>query len=543
MLECQLVEDGVVEDGVLEEGARSRLSPPFSARFDVDSGRLSVAGEPDGAGEALAHLVGGEKKAVVAEILRRRWRQAKGLEDRSGWKGRDWSWWRPGALISYYEVFPDARDLVFTLSGRSYWAVDQYCTNPECDCREVLLSIHDCSDSGTASLGAMWVDHAGRVGEVRPGTASEADLRGLWRALEPQEALLDALARRHEEMKTIGGELAERAGCGSPAPEKSLSTDEIVARLMRVERPFPRRVLEEAIARREEITPLLLRLIEDTIANAEEFAEDSTYFAHIYACFLLAQFRERQAVPTIIRLASLPGDIAEPLLVDTDLARILASVAHGDPGPAMKLAADRSVSVWSRAAAVGSLVVMVGAGELDRARAIELVRELLRGVLRDAAAGRHDVMEFCDLLVSYSLDLFPEEVQAEIREVFDRGLVDSFLAGPDDLATVLAHGKEEALAALARRELLITDAVADLERWDCFRAGDGHDDDAWEGDGEEDGDEDDAYDEEDEDLGPWRDPEDREPALTIVREAPKVGRNDPCPCGSGKKHKRCCWKA
>nr|WP_274604158.1 SEC-C metal-binding domain-containing protein [Sphingomonas sp. CFBP 13714] len=20
----------------------------------------------------------------------------------------------------------------------------------------------------------------------------------------------------------------------------------------------------------------------------------------------------------------------------------------------------------------------------------------------------------------------------------------------------------------------------------------------------------------------------------------KVGRNDPCPCGSGKKHKRCC---
>src|SRR5260370_11115937 len=24
------------------------------------------------------------------------------------------------------------------------------------------------------------------------------------------------------------------------------------------------------------------------------------------------------------------------------------------------------------------------------------------------------------------------------------------------------------------------------------------------------------------------------------RNAPKVGRNDPCPCGSGKKYKRCC---
>ena len=26
----------------------------------------------------------------------------------------------------------------------------------------------------------------------------------------------------------------------------------------------------------------------------------------------------------------------------------------------------------------------------------------------------------------------------------------------------------------------------------------------------------------------------------IVRTGPKVGRNDPCPCGSGKKFKKCC---
>jgi SEC-C motif domain protein len=29
---------------------------------------------------------------------------------------------------------------------------------------------------------------------------------------------------------------------------------------------------------------------------------------------------------------------------------------------------------------------------------------------------------------------------------------------------------------------------------------------------------------------------------TIVRSAPKVGRNDPCTCGSGKKYKHCCGK-
>ena len=29
---------------------------------------------------------------------------------------------------------------------------------------------------------------------------------------------------------------------------------------------------------------------------------------------------------------------------------------------------------------------------------------------------------------------------------------------------------------------------------------------------------------------------------TYRREEPKVGRNDPCPCGSGKKYKKCCGK-
>jgi preprotein translocase subunit SecA len=28
-------------------------------------------------------------------------------------------------------------------------------------------------------------------------------------------------------------------------------------------------------------------------------------------------------------------------------------------------------------------------------------------------------------------------------------------------------------------------------------------------------------------------------AETVVRQAPRVGRNDPCPCGSGKKYKKC----
>ncbi|MDD7417105.1 MAG: SEC-C metal-binding domain-containing protein, partial [Spirochaetales bacterium] len=30
--------------------------------------------------------------------------------------------------------------------------------------------------------------------------------------------------------------------------------------------------------------------------------------------------------------------------------------------------------------------------------------------------------------------------------------------------------------------------------------------------------------------------------IQVVRTSPKVGRNDPCPCGSGKKYKNCCGR-
>lgn len=30
------------------------------------------------------------------------------------------------------------------------------------------------------------------------------------------------------------------------------------------------------------------------------------------------------------------------------------------------------------------------------------------------------------------------------------------------------------------------------------------------------------------------------PQKPVVRDAPKIGRNDPCLCGSGRKYKKCC---
>ncbi|KTF08679.1 SEC-C metal-binding domain-containing protein [Pseudoalteromonas sp. H103] len=32
------------------------------------------------------------------------------------------------------------------------------------------------------------------------------------------------------------------------------------------------------------------------------------------------------------------------------------------------------------------------------------------------------------------------------------------------------------------------------------------------------------------------------PQSPVTRDAPKVGRNDPCVCGNGRKYKKCCGK-
>ena len=48
---------------------------------------------------------------------------------------------------------------------------------------------------------------------------------------------------------------------------------------------------------------------------------------------------------------------------------------------------------------------------------------------------------------------------------------------------------------------------------------------------------DDEFDGFDRDDSDYFDYEVQEP---YIREEEKIGRNDPCPCGSGKKYKKCC---
>jgi len=108
---------------------------------------------------------------------------------------------------------------------------------------------------------------------------------------------------------------------------------------------FPRQAVEEALARREEITPHLLRSLEEAAEFANPADEADLPFLPIYALFMLAQFREKRAYPLVIKLCKLPEESLEALIGDTR-ATLFKPQSVLEPGPLHAV-----ISAWQAIAA------------------------------------------------------------------------------------------------------------------------------------------------------------------------------------------------
>jgi len=299
-----------------------------------------------------------------------------------------------------------------------------------------------------------------------------------------------------------------------------MEINEILHELERATGRFARAAVEAAVARREDVTPELLRILEDTVDRASQLDAEGDYMAHLYAMFLLAQFRETRAYPLVVRFASLPGDLLDSLCGDfitEDLGQVLASVCGGDLVGIHSLIENEATDEWVRGAALSSLVTLVAAGQKSRDDIVSNFASLFRGKL--ARRWSH----VWDTLVSYASDLYPAELLNDIERAYDEGLVDPGYIGFDDVKRDLAMGKGRILARLADNPYrrLVNDTVAEMGWWACFREGARN-----------------------RANSPGEDPARFKPrpetASSITRTTPKIGRNDRCPCGSGKKYKKCC---
>ena len=70
---------------------------------------------------------------------------------------------------------------------------------------------------------------------------------------------------------------------------------------------FPMAAMRAAIEQREAITPELLRIVEAVADNPVEFAGRQDCMLHLFAVYLLAQFREKRAYPAIVKMFSAPA--------------------------------------------------------------------------------------------------------------------------------------------------------------------------------------------------------------------------------------------
>jgi hypothetical protein len=306
-----------------------------------------------------------------------------------------------------------------------------------------------------------------------------------------------------------------------PAPPE-MSPAQILAELAGTTSRQPREALLAADAHREELVGPLLAAIERGLADPAGTPEtDAMLFS--FATYLLAKWREPRAYPLLIRWLSLPDEGAFDIGSDTvtqEGKRFLASVCAGNLEPIKSLILNRAANEYCRGQAVEALALLVAWQEFSHQEATDYFTWLAReGLEREHS-------HVWDNLAAACADIEALGAFGELRRAYDEGLIHPGFMGPDELDAVENGPRGSSLARFREHNPPLTDVVHATGWWQCFR--------------------------DDPELTARQERSRRsiEPLLPAsnwslpqpYRAPQKVGRNDPCPCGSGKKYKKCCGK-
>jgi hypothetical protein len=288
---------------------------------------------------------------------------------------------------------------------------------------------------------------------------------------------------------------------------------EIIKRIENYLGEFPKADLEYLIENKEEATPFLLDELRDAQKVIQKLRENESYFFPFYAFYLLAQFREKEAYPLIYQILT-QKDIGEDDsfgdFVTEDLQRVLASVSNGDTSLINKLIEDDAVYEYVRSAGIDAWVTLYQNGDKSREEIIDYFGYLLRQPTEPQSYIRASMVCGC-------LDIKAKELLPEIKENFDNDLVDESII---DWKFAEEGILEKNDYVDYNTHKYITDAIGELGDWLIF---------------------DDEEDMPEKTTSPaipkfaWQ-----EQSGTYIRPTPKVGKNEPCPCGSGRKYKKCC---
>lgn len=231
---------------------------------------------------------------------------------------------------------------------------------------------------------------------------------------------------------------------------------------------YKRAQVDAALERQAEITPHLIRVLEDVLSNPHVYATNSKYYAHIYALVLLGHFKESRAHPVIVELFSLPPDLPHQLfgdLVTETLPIVLLRTCNGSMDRIKSLALNKQAYDYCRGSALKAMVFAVADGMVPREEVLAFFGSLFTG---DEA---HPHSSFWSQLAGCVYELYPQELMRVIEKAYQDGLIAPGYIGYADFERALKGSKEQALnrvkEEIRRRS---PDNVHDyMSWWACFK--------------------------------------------------------------------------
>jgi hypothetical protein len=248
----------------------------------------------------------------------------------------------------------------------------------------------------------------------------------------------------------------------------------------------------------ESYVPDLIRILGDDTVHKSEFA--GTAMAPIHAWRILAELKAVEAIPALISLLPRIDDAFDDWTGE-ELPEVFSKIGPTSLEEIESYARDTRNGDSSRICSF-RVISKIGCDHLEqRVRCVEILTDMLRAhETTDDTINAFLISSLSDLGALESFDL--------VREAYEKNRVDLTIQGnvqEVERYFKIARGDEDAIAAMAA---ITEERLVRLRELSMM-----------------------AY--------PF------EPAKIVERPqpivaGPKVGRNDPCPCGSGKKYKKCC---
>ena len=280
---------------------------------------------------------------------------------------------------------------------------------------------------------------------------------------------------------------------------------------------FPRTAMAAARADRDTMAPIFVDLVE-RLANQQraEMREDEIT-ALIPVFHMLGEFQEPRAYRPLLQLLRQPTSTLDHLLGDalTETSfRVVAATFDGDLLPLFSFIEDDTADAFARSSMMDALVLVAQLHPETR----DAIADFFRSFRQRCGS------ENSDLLIGWMegvVDLGLADMEPAILAAFDSGLIPEKYCEADDILNDLRTSVEAGSVPVNHRyqRSLITDAIAELSTWHGYS-------EAYLARQKREGKRNAAR------AMPWAEP--------FMHQAPPVGRNDPCPCGSGRKYKKCC---